>query len=55
MFPVAFEEVLGLKVPFGSNAGMYFEVGYSKALCQLGFYAKIGGPRGFNSDKWQWF
>jgi hypothetical protein len=55
MFPVAFEEVLGLKVPFGPNAGMYFEVGYSKALCQLGFYAKIVGPRGFNSDKWQWF
>ncbi len=55
MFPVAFEEVFGLKAPFGPNAGMYFEVGYSKALCQIGFYAKIGGPRGFNSDKWQWF
>jgi hypothetical protein len=55
MFPVAFEEVFGLKVPFGQNAGMYFEVGYSKALCQLGVYANLGGPKGYNSSKWQWF
>lgn len=55
MFPVAFEEVFGLKVPFGHSAGMYFEVGYSKAICQLGFYAKISEPRGFSSGKWKWY
>lgn len=55
MFPVAFEEVFGVKVPFGQSAGMYFEVGYSKAICQLGFYAKISEPRGFNSGRWKWF
>ena len=55
MFPVAFEEVFGLKAPIGPNAGIYFEVGYSKAICQIGFFAKIGGPKGFNSDRWQWF
>lgn len=55
MFPVAFEEVFGLKVPFGHSAGMYFEVGYSKAICQLGFYAKLSEPRGFSSGKWKWY
>ncbi|HNF70990.1 MAG TPA: hypothetical protein PLP34_01170 [Chitinophagaceae bacterium] len=55
MFPVAFEEVFGLKAPFGPNAGMYFEVGYSKAIAQIGFYAKIGEPRGFNSNRWRWY
>lgn len=55
MFPVAFEEVFGLKAPLGPNAGIYFEVGYSKALAQIGFYAKIGEPRGFNSSNWKWY
>ena len=54
-FPVAVEAVFGMKMPIGSNAGMYMEVGYSKALIQLGFFAKIGGPKGYNSDRWQWF
>ncbi|MBL7764837.1 MAG: hypothetical protein JNJ58_01995 [Chitinophagaceae bacterium] len=55
MFPVAFEEVFGMKMPFGQNAGMYMEVGYSKALVQLGFYARIGGPKGYYRDQWKWF
>lgn len=55
MFPVAFEEVLGLKFPVGRSAGLYLEVGYSKAIAQLGFYANIGGPRGFNNNRWEWF
>lgn len=54
-FPVAIEEVFGMKIPIGTNAGMYMEVGYSKALIQLGFFAKIGGPKGYNSERWQWF
>ncbi|MBP6624473.1 MAG: hypothetical protein KA198_04835 [Chitinophagaceae bacterium] len=53
--PVAFESVFGIKAPFGQNAGMYFEVGYSKAFCQLGFYVGLGGPKGYNRNKWQWF
>ena len=44
-----------MKVPFSNNAGMYLEVGYSKALAQIGFYAKLGGPKGYNSDRWQWY
>ncbi|MBK7762851.1 MAG: hypothetical protein IPI46_05685 [Bacteroidetes bacterium] len=55
MFPVAFEEVFGLKAPIGPNAGIYFEVGYSKAIAQIGFFAKIGEPRGFNSNRWKWY
>lgn len=53
--PIAIEEVFGMKVPFSNNAGMYLEVGYSKALAQIGFYAKLGGPKGYNSDRWQWY
>lgn len=53
--PVAIESVFGIKAPFNQDTGMYFEVGYSKAFCQLGFYMKMGGPRGYNRDKWQWF
>lgn len=54
-FPVAIESVFGIKAPFNQDTGMYFEVGYSKAICQLGFYMKMGGPRGYGRDKWQWF
>ncbi len=54
-FPVALEDVFGIKVPFSHNAGMYMEFGYSKALLQLGFYAKLGGPKGFESDDWKWY
>lgn len=53
--PVAIEEVFGLKAPLSNNAGIYFEIGYSKALAQIGFYAKLGGPKGYNSDRWQWY
>ncbi len=53
--PIAVESVFGLKAPLGNNAGIYFEVGYAKALCQLGFYAKLGGPKGYNSDSWKWY
>ncbi len=53
--PVAIEEVVGLKVPLNNNAGVYFEVGYSKALAQIGFYAKLGSPKGYNSDNWKWY
>lgn len=53
--PVAVEEVFGLKAALGQNAGFYFEVGYSKALCQLGFYATLGGGKGYYRNNWQWF
>lgn len=53
--PIAMESVFGLKVPFSNNAGMYMEVGYSKALAQVGFYAKLGGPKGYDSDNWKWY
>ena len=55
MFPVAFEEVIGVKFPLGRSAGLYIEVGYSKAIAQVGFFANIGGERGFNSNRWEWF
>ncbi len=55
MMPVAFESVFGMKVPFSTNAGMYMEFGYSKAIVQLGFFAKLGGPKGFDSDDWKWY
>lgn len=54
-FPIALEDVFGMKIPFNHNAGMYMEVGYSKALLQLGFYAKLGGPKGYDSDDWKWY
>jgi hypothetical protein len=54
-FPIAMESVFGLKAPLSNTAGFYFEVGYAKALAQIGFYAKIGGPKGYNSDSWKWY
>lgn len=54
-FPVAFEEVFGLRAAFNDNTGMYVEAGYSKAICQLGFYAKIGNSKGFNRSSWKWY
>lgn len=53
--PIAIEEVFGLKAPIGQNAGIYFEIGYSKALAQVGFFAKIGGPKGYKRDNWRWY
>lgn len=55
LFPVAVEEVFGLKAPIRQNAGIYFEVGYSKALAQIGFFVKLSEPKGFNSGNWKWF
>lgn len=55
IFPVALEDVFGLKAAFNPNMGMYFEFGYSKAICQLGFYAKLGNSKGFNRDNWKWY
>jgi hypothetical protein len=54
-FPVAVESVFGGRFALGQNAGIYFEVGYSKAFAQLGFFAKLGNQKGYNRSRWQWY
>lgn len=54
-FPVAIEEVFGGRVALGPQAGMYFEVGASKAIAQIGFYTKLGGNKGYYRDNWKWY
>jgi hypothetical protein len=55
IFPVAIEEVFGMKWAFTPNVGMYFEAGYSKAFCQLGVFAKIGSSKGYNRSTWKYY
>lgn len=55
MLPVAVESVFGLKAAFSDNVGMYFEVGYAKAVCQLGLYLKLGEAKGYSRSKWKWY
>jgi len=55
VLPIALEEVIGLKAPINNNAGFYFEIGYSKALAQVGFYAKLGSKKGYDGDSWKWY
>lgn len=55
LIPVAFEEVFGARFALAPGTGLYFEVGYSKALAQIGFFTKLGGDRGYNRSRWEWF
>jgi hypothetical protein len=55
MMPVAFESVFGARFALAPGTGLYFEVGYAKALAQIGFFTKLGGDRGYNRSRWQWF
>lgn len=55
MFPVALEEVFGMRWALSQNTGMYFEAGYSKAICQLGFFAKLGSTKGYNRSGWKYY
>ncbi|MEZ5046151.1 MAG: hypothetical protein R2831_04085 [Chitinophagaceae bacterium] len=52
LIPIAIESVFGGRIALGNNAGFYFEVGYVKALAQLGFYARLGGKDGYYGNKW---
>lgn len=45
--PVAIESVFGGRFMLGNSSGLYFEVGYAKAIAQVGFFAKMGNRKGY--------
>jgi len=45
--PIAVESVFGGRFMLGNSAGLYFEVGYAKAIAQVGFFAKMGNRKGY--------
>lgn len=47
LIPVSVESVFGMRWAFSNNVGMYSEVGWCKALAQVGFYAKLSRSENF--------
>lgn len=47
ILPISVESVAGMRWAFSKNVGMYTEVGWCKALAQIGFYAKLTRSENF--------
>jgi len=47
LIPIAVESVVGMRWAISKNVGLYSEVGWCKALAQVGFYAKLARSENF--------